>query len=300
MVVKTTSINASTFLAKGEIIDVGPGSVEYGFCYSTSLNPGMNDNVLKVGTSSSPQSYQATLSLLVPGSTYYLRAYIKGTDGVVLGDILKFVVPSGEIEYVFDNGVDDYAWRINPTYVGYLGNLFPVSTAGTIKAVSIFFRTATGAGSEPLYVTIFDASRNEIATTGAFIPSSGSWMSLTGLNIPYNGNFYAMVLWNNLVNSTNFLAEDQSGPQAYLDLAYHYGSTWEKVSSITSGNQLPGVFLLRVTVLLSTAKGNVLTTLGPEPGPVISETISHDSKGSPIRQSTSGNTINSIDSSPVK
>ena len=302
MYVTTTSINASTYLAKGEIIDVGSGSVEYGFCYGTTSNPGINNSVKKVGTTSTPQSYQANLSSLTPGSTYYMRSYVKNGSDVVYGDVLKFSVQGGEVEYIYDNGAVDYSWRYTPGSVGYMGNLFPVTTTGTITSVQVYFKTASDAGQDPVSFTFFDSNRSVISSTYLFTPSSSAWMSVTGLNIPYSGSFYAMVFWNNLPGQTNFLAEDQTGPNVSMDLAYYNDSgTWGTLSSVTSaGNQLPGIFLIRVTVQLPTSKGMITTTLDPAQGLMDPVQVSGHSQGPSILPNAVKHTSSSLQSMPVK
>jgi len=271
MAVKTTSIDASTYLAKGEIIDVGDGSVEYGFCYSTGSNPGINDIKQVVGNTSSARSFQANLSSVNPGNTYYVRSYVKGSAGVVYGGVLSFFVQGGEVEYYYDDGVSDYGWYTSPD-VGtlYMGNLFPVNTSGTILSVTFLLNDKSGAGNDPLSVSFFDSNHNYLGGTLSFTPYTGSWMVQSGLNIPYSGNFYAMLTINTstLTAPTYSLAEDLNGPNVGMNLAYYYweGGTWKLISSMGSvGN---GIFLMRVTVQISGSKGTIVRELGPGPGPV--------------------------------
>lgn len=273
MAVKTTSVDASTYLAKGEIIDVGDGSVEYGFCYSTGSNPGINDIKQVVGNTSSARSFQANLASVNPGNTYYVRSYVKGSAGVAYGSVLSFFVQGGDVEYIFDDGVFDYAWRYNAGSYGYMGNLFPVSTTGSISTISIYFKEATDAGQDALFVSVFDASHNLVASTYTFTPYAGAWIPLTGLSIPFSGNFFAMVCWNSLPGPTPFLAEDQDGPYVSQDLAYYSdGTSFARISTVTTaGNQKPGVFLIRVRATLTTKNGPVEKELVAGPGPVGSE-----------------------------
>jgi hypothetical protein len=268
MAVTTTSIDPNTYLAKGEIIDVGNSSPQFGFCYSTNSNPNLsNSTVLNLGTTSSPKSFQTNVS--AGAGTYYICSYAKSSEGTVYGGVLKFVVTSGVVEYAFDSGADDYGWRINPDYDSYMGNLFPVTTSGTIQSVRVYFSPATDAGTEYVSIVFFDVSRSQIGSTSVFVPTASSWLTQSGLSIPYSGNFYAMVYWNYLLNPTNYLAMDQSGPNVAMDLGYYMSqNSWSKLSTNPSGNQKPGIFLIRVTVLLSTNKGTVITELGPAPGPV--------------------------------
>ena len=268
MAIKTTSIDTSTFLIKGEIIDVGSGTPSYGFCYGPNPAPGLNDMVDSLGVTGSAKSFQTNI-FVSPGS-YYIRSYAKSSQGVVYGDDLKFIVRPGRmIEYYFDNGSDEYGWRMNPFNDGYLGNLFPVSSSGTIESVRIWFLPASDSGSEYVSVAFFNASGDRIGMGPVFVPKASEWITLSGLNIPFSGNFYAMVYWNYLIYPSNYLAEDQSGPNAYMDLAYYMSQKkWVRLSTSSAGNNKPGIFLIRVTVKLPPDKGGAITELGPAPGPV--------------------------------
>ncbi|MCX6287987.1 MAG: hypothetical protein NTY96_12820 [Bacteroidetes bacterium] len=270
LAVKTTSINSTSFLAQGEVTDVGDFSPEYGFYYSYSPNLS-SPAIYKIGTTGSPKTFQASFEGL-PANTYYIAAYAKSSQGTVFGDVLKFTVSGGgDVDYYWDNGHSDYGWRINAGYNNWLGNLFPVTTSGIIKSVLLYFSSGTGTGSDMLSVEFFDQNHNSISSTSSFSPIASNWITISGLSVPFNGNFYTMVHWNSVVSPTNYLAMDQTGPNVYMDLGYiHYGSTWTKLSTDPNGNQQPGIFLLRVTAqLTSKEKGTVLTELGPSISPVI-------------------------------
>jgi len=267
--VKTNSINSTTFVAQGEVIDVGDLSPEYGFYYSYS--PALtNPAVLTLGNTGSPKSFQASFAGL-PAGTYYLAAYAKSSQGIVYGNVLKFTVSGGDVEYYWDDGTGSYGWTINPGYNNYLGNLFPVTTTGIIKTVQVWFNTNSSAGSDNLTVDFFDQNRNYIASSGYFTPVAGTWIAITGLNVSFSQSFYVMVHWNSVVSPTNYLAEDQDGPNVGMDLAYiHYGTTWTILSTDPGGNQKPGIFLIHVTAQITGKdKVSVLTELGPSITPVI-------------------------------
>ena len=125
------------------------------------------------------------------------------------------------------------------------------------------------AGSEFVSLAFFNSAGQQIGIGPVFVPKALEWISLPDLNIPFNGNFYAMVYWNYLITPTDYLAEDQSGPEAYMDLAYYMSEKkWVRLSTSSSGNHKPGVFLIRVTVNLPATNGGKINEFGPDPGPV--------------------------------
>jgi len=267
LAVKTSSVDTASFLVKGEVIDVGTDSPDYGFCYSRDPNPTLgNSQVVNLGATKTPATFQTNLPVSDSGYTYYVRAWAGSNQGTEYGDILRFYT-NGKIEYYYDNGTSDYGWKMSEGYDGYMGNLFPVNTSGRIKSVKVYFNPYSGAGSEMVQVEFFDQERRSIGYTNPFTPVASSWVTISGLSLPYNGNFYAMVHWNYVVTPTNYLAMDQSGPNAFMDLAYiFFQGKWSKLSSDPAGNGKAGNFLIRVTVQPGSREtGSVITeqTLQP-------------------------------------
>lgn len=69
-------------------------SVQYGFAWSTvPFNTLLQANVLLVGETGIPTSYQASLTSLQSQTTYYYRAFLSNEEGTVLvyGEQLSFV-----------------------------------------------------------------------------------------------------------------------------------------------------------------------------------------------------------------
>jgi hypothetical protein len=261
LAVQTTGINRSTYTVSGAVIDVGESTPSYGFCYGTTPNPTLSNAVVTLGKTSSPNTFQKTLTDLSPGSTYYVRSYVQGEQGTVYGEVLSFEVTGNEVEYIYDDGTYDYGWRINSGYTARMGNYFPVGTYGAIRKISVYFRNADGHGSDQLSIDVYNASQTLVGSTILFTPPTDDWITISGLNINFSGGFYVMVLWDNLAGTTNYLGEDQDGSNAYLDLAYMlYNGGWSPLSSDPNGNQLPGNFMVRVTANLSKANGKVVTT----------------------------------------
>ncbi|MBC8462027.1 MAG: hypothetical protein ISS17_07350 [Bacteroidales bacterium] len=272
----TISANESSLLVKGEVIDVAESTVEYGFCWGTTTSPTLANSYIKVGTTSSAKLFETTLSGLQVG-TYYVRAYAQGDQGTVYGDPVKLQISSPYVEYYYDDGDSDYGWRYNAGYEGWMGNKFPITTSGTILSIEMYFNHVDGSGNDVLNVDVFNASRNQIGSTSDFYPGDDSWVSINA-NINYSGAIYVMAHWDYTQEPTNYLGMDQNGPNAYMDLGYYRDGdlSWGKCSSLTSGNQQPGVFLVRLHVQLSSGK---TVTYTPQIDPGTNQLIMTEAAG---------------------
>ena len=77
--------------------DCGGPITERGFCYSTSPNPSVLNNIVTV--SSSSNTYSGTLSSLSPATLYYVCAYSKNDTGIYYSDSVQFTTYSGNITF---------------------------------------------------------------------------------------------------------------------------------------------------------------------------------------------------------
>lgn len=87
-------ITASSAKAIGNIEDLGGGVMEFGHCWATTSQPGLNDNKTSFGTASIG-SFTSDISGLDAGLTYYIRAYAVQEDKVVYGTIQSFSTGEG-------------------------------------------------------------------------------------------------------------------------------------------------------------------------------------------------------------
>ena len=96
---KITSPSVSTLQATNILIDVatidgdvtadnGASVTERGICWATSLNPTIADNKEASGTGTG--SFSVTLSSLLEGTTYYVRAYAINKEGTSYGNEITF------------------------------------------------------------------------------------------------------------------------------------------------------------------------------------------------------------------
>ncbi len=66
-----------------------PATTDYGFCYSTSTTPTVNNYVLTVPVGGTG-TFSSAVSGLSPSTTYYVRAYARNRDGVGYGQQMSF------------------------------------------------------------------------------------------------------------------------------------------------------------------------------------------------------------------
>jgi hypothetical protein len=77
---------------KGEVISQGAGPVyEKGVCYNYSGNPSLS--FMRISAGSGTGKYECVFSGLLPGFTYYLRAYATNEKGTVYGNEVSFSSP---------------------------------------------------------------------------------------------------------------------------------------------------------------------------------------------------------------
>lgn len=89
-----SDITASAAKCGGEVVSAGSSDlVARGLCWSTSPNPTRNNVHVEVGNGVG--IFRATLSGLLPNTTYYVRAYAQNQNGTSYGDQYEFTTLSG-------------------------------------------------------------------------------------------------------------------------------------------------------------------------------------------------------------
>jgi hypothetical protein len=154
--------------------------------------------------------------------------------------------PTSEMmQFIFDDGTAENGWAINPGYLAWIGNEFPIdpSFSGVIQSVDVWF--GWGYGVPGLTIDIFDGARNLVGSSDPFTTPSENWTNIPLDNIPFDGPFYAMVKYDMLTTQTNYFGYDENGPFAAENLAWYYdGTNWDHMSFVAG--TVPGVFLIRV------------------------------------------------------
>ena len=85
---RSISSSCNVELATDTDIKELDGTPEVGVCYSKdNVIPTIDDNCKSLG--SGLKYYTISLSYLIPGTTYYYRAYVKLNDGVIYGDVVQ-------------------------------------------------------------------------------------------------------------------------------------------------------------------------------------------------------------------
>jgi hypothetical protein len=149
------------------------------------------------------------------------------------------------IVFIFDDGSAENGWGFSPGFIGWLGNLFPVSDtfSGVLTSFDLYFQTADSGTNQQLAIDVFDSNFQLQGSSASFIVEGNTWLSVPTNNIPFSGKFYAMVKWNMIPNPTHLFGYDENGANAIKDLERFYnGTTWTKLSILGYN---PGVFLLR-------------------------------------------------------
>jgi len=88
--VSVTDISDVSALSTGNVEEEG-GSVVYdrGFCYTTTENPTTSDDIVQNADNGTGE-FSETLENLIPGTTYYVRAYGTNSTGTGYGDEIEF------------------------------------------------------------------------------------------------------------------------------------------------------------------------------------------------------------------
>jgi hypothetical protein len=152
--------------------------------------------------------------------------------------------------YIYDDGTCETGWSVNPGFVNWLGNFFPVTTGtkGVLKSIEVYFLYKPNGSNQQLSIDVFNSSNTLIGSSSTFTATHGSWIPVNLNDISFSGPFYVMVKWNNISGVSHYLGLDTDGPYIAQDLERLYdGSTFQKLSVIAGSKQ--GTFLIRAHVL---------------------------------------------------
>ena len=207
--------------------------------------------------------------------------------------------PSGNgtiTQFIFDDGTWENGWTMNAGQLGWFGNDFPIAaaTTGVIQKVSVYF-VDNGTGSvQPLSIDFYSPAHVLLGSSATF--SAGpvnTWIDVPINDVPFTGEFFAMVKFNNLPAQSYYLASDENGPYAAQDLGWNQSATgvWAKASTLGSN---PCVFLERVTALVS----GDMKSVELSPATINPSGVKSDAKASQIRMS--GDSHNYATMGPLK
>ena len=92
-----SGITANTAISGGKITyDGGASITEKGVCWSTSPSPDITDSFINSGTDTT--RYQSTITGLLSGTKYYVRAYAKNNAWTVYGEEVTFNTKIADME----------------------------------------------------------------------------------------------------------------------------------------------------------------------------------------------------------
>lgn len=93
MTTSVTDITQTTAIGGGNITSNGGASIiERGICWSVEPQPTISDNHFYSGTGTG--NYSVSMSNLIPGTTYFVRAYAINSGGIAYGDEVSFTTLS--------------------------------------------------------------------------------------------------------------------------------------------------------------------------------------------------------------
>ena len=116
---EVTNVTRNTAICGGNVTDDGGIMVtERGVCWSMSQNPTVNDSHTIDGCGTG--TFTSSITGLIPGATYYVRAYATNTVGTTYGEQKAFTTQSGP-----PTGAIDGLFSISATHQVYFsqGNL---------------------------------------------------------------------------------------------------------------------------------------------------------------------------------
>ena len=165
-----TNITINSVTTGGVITkDGGKEITAYGVCWSTTNNPIVSDSHTLDGTGTG--SFISNLTALLPGTTYYIRAYATNSAGTAYGN-----------EVIFNTNVADVD-----------GNTYKTVTLGTQVWMAENLKTTKYFNGNPIPTTISDISR-EISPKYQWAYGNDE------SNVPVYGRLYS---WYTVTDSRN-------------------------------------------------------------------------------------------------
>ncbi len=227
---------------------------------ATGFDPGVSYFEDLIVTSNDLANPSATI---VNEMFVYVPAQFAGTvTDIQTGEPLTGVVvtanPTGTFQtYTLDDGVNENGFGYT-SGTGSLGNVYSTSDEGVLTSVDAYFY-AGAAMTVPVNVEIYDMASNLLGVSEPMLITTEGWYTFELPNIPFSGNFYAMIHWPTMSGSTRYLVIDLNGPNSTANLSYeYYEGAWYTIQSYGYN----GVFLLRPTGFIS----GTTTMVAFEPG----------------------------------
>jgi hypothetical protein len=184
----------------------------------------------------------------------YVPAQVQGTvTDITTGEPLNGVIvtanPQGSFQtYILDDGAVTTGFGYLPGDApGGIGNKYINTDQGYLTKADAYFDFGA-AMSVPLTVRIYDMTNNLLGESNPVTITNAGWYTFTLPDVPFTGNFYAVVYWpNTFVGSTRYLGFDQDGPNTNANLSFeYYGGVFTSMQTYA----YYGVFTIRPTAFV--------------------------------------------------
>ena len=169
-----TVIGTTTATGNGGISDLGsPDPTQHGVCWNTTGTPTIADSKTQEGAATLAGAFTSEMTGLLPGTTYYVRAYATNTAGTAYGDEVSFTTNASGHLIGVDFGLSDQTvptnWRsVTPDELGNYATEATIDDLGTetggstgvglvLKRVvgayprSMFYNASVNAGTVPIH-----------------------------------------------------------------------------------------------------------------------------------------------------
>jgi len=113
-----SAITSTTATGNGTITDLGaPSPTAHGMCWNTTGTPTIDDSHTEEGAASATGTFTSTMTGLVAGTTYHVRAYATNTGGTAYGDEISYthILPPGNA-LDFDGSNDTITASQSPAF----------------------------------------------------------------------------------------------------------------------------------------------------------------------------------------
>ncbi|HEY6915650.1 MAG TPA: fibrobacter succinogenes major paralogous domain-containing protein [Paludibacter sp.] len=185
-----SNISGTTAKFGGYISAVGGSSIiESGICYSSNINPTIDDNKIST-TNKSIGTYSATASGLTPNTTYYFRAYATNSVGLYYGNELSFKTTSivtdadGNVYNTVTIGTQTWMVENLKTTKYNDGTSIPLvanASSWSTSTTPAYCWYANDAANKNKYGALYNGyaiSTGKLAPTGWHIATDAEWTTL--------------------------------------------------------------------------------------------------------------------------
>ena len=250
-----TNVTSTSASCGGNVTSDGGYSVTArGVCWSTSSNPTINNSHTNSGTGTG--SFNATLTGLTQGTTYYVRAYATNSKCTTYGTQKSFTTTSTSTWIYYDNGSYNESWGLTAGGSHEWGIMFPssiMSSYGGMKVSQIkAYFSVTGSYTLHLYQGTSSSSPSTQLLSQSISVYNTGWQtfSISPVNVSTTQN-----LWVTISTSYN------SGvyPCCATAGTNNPNARWSRISSgtwydfYTSNGGVDLTWMIRI--LLSPTKG---------------------------------------------